>query len=76
MGTERRNFISKITGYFLGILVPTTVSAKSSKKVKMLTADGKVVEVDAWVVEQSKSKKSPNKEILNWSNQILNKKSP
>ena len=76
MGTERRNFISKITGYLLGSLVPTAVSGKSPEKVKLLTADGKVVEVDAQVVKRAKENKTSNKEILDWSQQILNKKSP
>lgn len=53
---SRRNFFS------------TLLSAnKKDEKIKMLTADGKLVEVDRAVVEEAaKNKKATNKEIYNW----------
>ena len=43
------------------------VSKKETEKIKMLTPDGKLVEVDKAVFEQvSGRKKATNEEILNW----------
>jgi hypothetical protein len=40
---------------------------KKTEKIKMLTADGKLVEVDKSVYDQlSKKKKASNKDIYNW----------
>ncbi|MBK7819443.1 MAG: hypothetical protein IPJ60_19310 [Sphingobacteriaceae bacterium] len=42
-------------------------NAGNSEKVKMLTADGKLVEIDKAVLEEvSKKQKSTNKEIYDW----------
>jgi len=78
MKKGRRKFFSKSAAAFLAALIPTAASSEETpekKKVKMLTADGKVVEVDADIVEQAKGKKTTNKEIMDWSGQILNKDS-
>lgn len=46
-----------------------------AEKIKMLTADGKLVEVDKNVVEQlAKKKKSSNKDIYEWMNNPSKKK--
>ncbi len=43
--------------------------ASNAGKVKMLTADGKLVEVDKAVYEQlTQKQKASNKEILSWMN--------
>ena len=40
---------------------------KKTEKIKMLTADGKLVEVDKSVYDQlSKKQKASNKDIYNW----------
>lgn len=38
------------------------------EKVKMLTADGKLVEIDKDVLEAASKQKVSNKEILQWMN--------
>lgn len=53
---SRRNFFSLLLS-----------SNRKDEKIKMLTADGKLVEVDKNVVaEAAKKQKSTNKEIFNW----------
>ena len=46
--------------FFSGLFKPT------KEKVKMLTADGKLVEIDKDVLEAAKKQKVNNKEILQW----------
>ncbi len=44
---------------------------ESGEKVKMLTPDGKLVEVDKSVLEQSTThKKASNQDILNWTKTV------
>jgi hypothetical protein len=58
---SRRGFFSLLLGE------NRKPSAESGEKIKMLTADGKLVEVDKSVFEKvSAGKKASNKEILNW----------
>ena len=40
----------------------------SKEKVKMLTADGKLVEIDKAVLDAANKQKVNNKEILQWMN--------
>ncbi len=50
---------------FLSLFFPP--AAEKSGKVKMLTADGKLVEIDKDVLEKaSKKQKASNEEILHW----------
>lgn len=59
--TSRRGFFSLLLGEF------GKPATGSGDKVKMLTADGKLVEVDRTVFEKAQSgKKATNKEILHW----------
>ena len=58
---------------FLSLFLPGTDDASSgqnpgkSEKVKMLTADGKLVEVDKSVYDQAvKKQKTTNKDIYDW----------
>lgn len=47
-------------------------------KVKLLTADGKLVELDQEVINQKSvmgGKRASNSEILNWTKQVKNKPS-
>ena len=48
--------------FFSGLLHP------KKEKVKMLTADGKLVEVDKAVLDPASKQKVNNKEILQWMN--------
>ncbi|MEI9912345.1 MAG: hypothetical protein WDO71_23430 [Bacteroidota bacterium] len=59
--------------WFLSLILSgnnDTSSAKSpdnAEKVKMLTPDGKLVEVDKNILDKAiKNQKATNKEILNW----------
>ncbi len=55
--------------WFLSLF--TAIDKKETKHgmVKMLTADGKLVEIDKAVLDAaSKKQKSSNKEIYNWMN--------
>lgn len=52
--STRRGFFSRLLG-------------NSGEKIKMLTADGKLVEVDKAIVEAAaKNKKASNKDIYDW----------
>ncbi len=52
--------------WFLSLFTADKKAAKPGK-VKMLTADGKLVEIDKAVLEAaSKKQKSTNKEIYDW----------
>lgn len=51
------------------IVVPTIAKANDNeKRVKMLTPDGKLVEVNESVLKKATKKKVGNKEIMNWMN--------
>lgn len=70
--SSRRKFLS--FGLLSGAgLVTQKVEAMApglveEEKVKMLTADGKLVEVSKSLIEQSSGReKAKNKDILNWS---------
>ena len=52
---SRRSFFSKLLN-------------SKKEKVKMLTADGKLVEVDKAVLDTASKQKVNNKEILQWMN--------
>lgn len=57
---SRRKFLS---------LFSITENKSTTEKVKLLTADGKLMEVDKSVLEKVATKrKASNKEILNWMN--------
>lgn len=50
---------------FLSLFFPP--AAEKTAKVKMLTPDGKLVEIDKEVLEKSRTnQKASNEEILNW----------
>jgi hypothetical protein len=48
--------------FFTGLFKP------AKEKVKMLTADGKLVEIDKEVLEAAAKQKVNNEEILKWMN--------
>lgn len=52
---------------FLSVFFPSDKTADQSEMIKMLTADGKLVEVKKSVYEAASTKqKVTNKEILDW----------
>lgn len=65
--SSRRNFLKK--GLLAAAAVtaaPLAAQAGEGEKVKMLTPDGKLVEVDKSVVAKAAKKKVTNQEILDW----------
>lgn len=53
--------------WFLSLFAPTETKEGNREKVKMLTADGKLVEIDKAVLEEVPQKqKATNKEIYDW----------
>ena len=68
---KRRDFFKSIltAGSAIGLISPlkTNLKLKSNNKVKMLTADGKLVEVDKSVIEKNAGlKKASAKEVFEW----------
>ena len=66
--TNRRDFLRKGVLAVTGITAaPLSSNAMSNvETVKMLTPDGKLVEVSKDVVERASKKKVTSKDILNW----------
>lgn len=53
--------------WFLSLFMAADKKPGNPEKVKMLTADGKLVEIDRSVLDQAtKNQKSSNQEIYNW----------
>jgi hypothetical protein len=66
MGNEKKTDL-KSRRWFLSLLTTADKKVENTEKVKMLTADGKLVEVNRFVLEAaSKKQKSSNKEIYDW----------
>jgi len=71
---NRRNFISSIIAgaTATGLITPVSANPKSTSgnKIKMLTSDGKLVEVDKSVIEKiAASKRASDKEVFEWMDQ-------
>ena len=65
MGKEKKT-PDKSRRWFLSLFAPADTQPKG-EMVKMLTADGKLVEVDKAIFEAaSKKQKATNKEVFNW----------
>ena len=60
MGNNKQPGDKSRRSFFSGLLSP------KKEKVKMLTADGKLVEVDKDVLDAANKQKVNNKEILQW----------
>ena len=61
MGTNKKTQQSSRRGFFASLL------GQKAEKIKMLTPDGKLVEVDKSVIDRaSTNKKASNKEIFDW----------
>ncbi len=58
---------AKSRRWFLSLFKPEDKKPGKPEMVKMLTAEGKLVEIDKAVLEQAaKKQKSSNKEIYDW----------
>ncbi len=58
---------SKSRRWFLSLFTPTDKKADKPEMVKMLTAEGKLVEIDKAVLDEvAKKQKATNKDIYNW----------
>lgn len=73
---SRRKFLNKGlfagAGYLTGLV---NVAKTEGKKVKMITADGKLVEVDESLIANNSNKsKVNNREILQWMEEGKSKK--
>ena len=67
MGDNNNNDNAKSRRWFLSLFTAADKKATSANMVKMLTADGKIVEVDKAILEKaSKKQKATNKEIFDW----------
>lgn len=66
MGDNNNQNNDKSRRWFLSLFVNSSDKNASPEKVKMLTADGKLVEVDKAVYEKASRQKADNKMILDW----------
>lgn len=66
---ENNNNEEKSRRWFLSLFTAAEKKKAKPGMVKMLTADGKLIEIDRSVLEAaSKKQKSSNKEIYDWMN--------
>lgn len=66
MGDNNNQQSNKSRRWFLSLFVNSNDKNNTGEKVKMLTADGKLVEVDKSVLEKAGKQKADNKMILDW----------
>lgn len=66
MGDNNNQNSNKSRRWFLSLFVNSNEEKAPAEKVKMLTADGKLVEVDKTVYEAASRQKADNKMILDW----------
>ena len=66
MDNNNENQDFKSRRWFLSLFAPADKKAVKDGKVKMLTADGKLVEVDQAVLDKVAKQKASNKEIYEW----------
>jgi len=64
MGKNKESKTKSRRDFFSSLLSET--SQKRGEMVKMLTPDGKLVEVERSVLEQAARKKASNKDIYDW----------
>ena len=71
-GLKRRKFLRFGFGFLAAVGIISSVGGvtkiveSKSKKVKMLTPDGKLVEIDASILEKDKSPRATNAEVQQW----------
>lgn len=64
--SDNNNQNTKSRRWFLSLFVKKNEEKTPSEKVKMLTADGKLVEVDKALYDKASRQKADNKMILDW----------
>jgi len=57
---------NKSRRWFLSFFLPAKDSNTPPEMVKMLTADGKLVEVEKSVFDKAQKQKTTNKDIMEW----------
>jgi hypothetical protein len=68
---NRRGFLKRFlsVGPVIGFISRTTAQSATAEKVKMLTPDGKLVEIDKSILaKKSNVKRASDKEVLDWMN--------
>ncbi len=66
---DEKKIKEKSRRWFLSLFTATDKKEANTEVVKMLTADGKLVQIDKSVLEAaSKKQRSTNKEIYEWMN--------
>ena len=66
MGDNNNQNSEKSRRWFLSLFTNSNEKNTKAEKVKMLTADGKLVEVDKAVYDKASRQKADNKMILDW----------
>lgn len=68
MGNNKKS-VDKSRRDFLSLFLSADKKAGNPEMVKMLTAEGKLVEIDKAVLDEiAKKQKATNKDIYNWMN--------
>ncbi len=69
MGDDKKQEAAGGRRWFLSLFTRAGKNTQAGEMVKMLTADGKLVEIEKTVLEAaSKKQKAANKEIYEWMN--------
>lgn len=78
--SNRRNFLTRaiqaIIPVSMGAPVVEASDKQAGKKLKLLTSDGKLIELDQEVIKKEavkSGKKTSNSEILKWTKQVKTK---
>jgi hypothetical protein len=67
MGKNTKTTDSKSRRWFLSLFTSSDKKTGKTEKIKMLTADGKLVEIDKSVLDEvAKKQKATNKDIYDW----------
>lgn len=74
--SNRRKFLQKAAKAVVPFSITPDEKLSGNEKVKFLTADGNLMEIDKQIVDQlagNPSVKTTNTEILSWTNQVKTK---
>lgn len=67
MEKNDKKISDKSRRWFLSLFAPMDKDSRQNEKVKMLTADGKLVEINKSILEEvSKKQKASNQDIYDW----------
>jgi hypothetical protein len=69
---KRRNFLKSLfrvsAGAGLVAIAGKTAKAETGEKLKLLTPDGKLVEIDRTHIEKESQERASNADVMNWMN--------